>query len=410
MGFNSLVVALLLGLSISETDLVTVSDRGFTLTFTLRRPAPAAVLYGRSPDRLDQRLPLPERTRFHYAAVNGLEPGVTYYYRIAVGSALQPPRFRRPRALTTLKPPPGRKLFTFAVMNDIHVGQDINGLMVPPVPWLPPSTPGFTWRYPVDNYWAFTLRAAVDAANREGVAFTVVNGDLTSWYMPAEFERAKAELDRLSMPYYVTRGNHDRVGEEKRDWFRDVFGLETSWYSLDQGGFHFIFLDDSRVADGWCDVCAEERRWFETDLAGHRPQPTFVFAHHPWGTGGVDQKAAQRMQLLRLLAANPQVAAVINAHSHANRIVTLPAITGELPFIEVSSTTEYPVGYGLVTLYEGGFIYNFEELDCPDCREWNHDTRKGDYGLAPRVLMNDLKDRSYVRAFPPGLAPVVPVP
>ncbi|HUT53992.1 MAG TPA: metallophosphoesterase family protein [bacterium] len=387
--------------SLSEVNPVTVTDTGFALTWTTAWPVAGAVSYGTDPRSLAMTASATgPRTRFHYLSVTGLAPGVTYYYRIRMGDEQWPRPYLPPRSVTTLCPPPGRELFTFAVMNDLHAGEDIAGVFFLPVPGIPPLTPGFTWKNPVDNYWSFTLRSSISAINRAQADLCVINGDLTSWFTPDEFRIAKSYLDRLDMPYYVTRGNHDRVGDYPADYFLETFGLESSWYSVDHKGFHFIFLDDNRLADGWMEVPEQELGWLEADLAASRDAPTFIFEHHTVGAFWADVDKKARARLLRIFAKNPQVVGVFNGHSHRAKFTTVPGVTGGLPYIEVPSVKEYPVGYGLVRVYEGGFMYNFFMADCPDCLEWNHITRGEDLGMAPRLLNRKLTDRNMVYVFP----------
>jgi len=387
--------------SIKNAEMVTVTDTGFTVSWTTSEPAKAEILYGEDPGRLNGSVVSDtEPATNHLISVSGLRPGTRYYYRIKSGKKERPPRPMPPARIKTLEPPDGERLFSFAVMNDIHAMEDIAGVIVLPSKWMPPISPGFTWRHPVDNYWEFTLRDAVEEVNKTDASFTVINGDLTSWYTRPEFEAVKSHLERLEMPYYVTRGNHDRIGDNPEDYFLATFGLESSWYSVDHKGFHFIMLDDNRVEDGWHGFPEEEWAWLEQDLSGHSEMPTFVFSHRPMGAGWVDVDKDIRLRFLDILSKNPQVAAVLNAHSHRAKVVTVPESTGDTPFIEVPATKEYPVGFALLEVYEGGFLYSFRMLDCRDCLEWNRITRKEYFGLAPRVLMQDIEDRCFTYRFP----------
>lgn len=405
MNFPALAVLaalLLTGPAITETDLVTVTDTGFQLSFVTGEAGGGGVVFGASPADLSASvLEDGPPTRFHFLAVDGLLPGRTYYYRVKSGDALWPRPPAPPEQVTTLTPPPGRLLFSFAVINDVHAMEDIAGVILAPGSWIPPLTRGFTWRYPVDNYWEFTLRAAVAGVNRSGAELCVINGDLTSWFSPEEFRAVKSFLDRLSMPYYVTRGNHDRVEDYPEDYFKSTFGLESSWYGVDHAGFHFVFLDDSRLSDGWMEIPEEEFEWLAADLASHRSLPTFIFEHRPLGADWVDVDKAQRARLLEILSENLQVVGLFNGHSHRAKVSFVPESTGDVPHIEVPSTKEYPAGYGVVRVYEGGYMYNFFLSDCADCLEWDHITRGQYFGHAPRMLFKTLADRNLTYRFRP---------
>jgi 3',5'-cyclic AMP phosphodiesterase CpdA len=260
MSLAALISAALIivGLSITEVEMITVTDTGFALTFKTSAPARPAITYGTDPKALEFTGQAGrDAGKYHHLAAAGLSPGTWYYYRISNQNAVWPRPPLPPKSVTTLTPPTGKQLFSFAVMNDVHAMEDIAGLIVLPFDWLPPLTPGFTWRNPADNYWEFTLRAAVEGINKTGAELCVINGDLTSWFTKEEFEAVKSHLDMLRMPYYVTRGNHDRVEDYPEDYFLATFGLDSSWYSVDHKGFHFIFLNDNRLKDGWMAIPEE---------------------------------------------------------------------------------------------------------------------------------------------------------
>jgi 3',5'-cyclic AMP phosphodiesterase CpdA len=237
------------------------------------------------------------------------------------------------------------------------------------------------------------LRAVIADINASEAAFTVVNGDLTSWFTREEFEMVRERLDHLDAPYHVTRGNHDRVEDAPEDYFKAVFELQSSWRSFDHQGYHFVLLDDNRLDNGLHGFPPEEFAWLQQDLESHHHMPTFIFSHRPFGAGSLVIDPRIRGRLLELLAAHSQVMAVFNGHSHKAR-VTRTAATGSLPFIEVPAVKEYPVGYGRVRVYEDGFMYNYMFADCPDCREWHFLTRNEYWGLGPQVLLKRVEDRN----------------
>lgn len=392
--------------SVSEAELITVTDTSFTLTWTTTQAEPGAVRFGTEPHALSAEASESAPRRFHYVTVTGLPPGRTVFYRIKSAKEFWPPVFLPPEQIRTLSPPPGRRLFTFAVMNDVHAMEDIDGLMILPLRFLPPLTPGLVWRFPVVNYWEFSLRSAVTGVNRSGAELCIVNGDLTSWFAPEEFAVVKAYLDRLRMPYYVTRGNHDRRGDYPEDYFKKTFGLESSWSSVNHRGFHFVFLDDTRPADGWCAFPEEEWAWLNQDLADHRGMPTFIFSHRPLSLGGVDIDKTIQARFLKTLSENPQVTAVFHAHTHQARAERL--FGGGVLCVVVPAVKNYPSGYGLVQVSEGGLMYNFVRLDCPDCREWTRLTRGENYGLTHRKALGGVSDRNLVYPFPPAVQRLLP--
>lgn len=385
---------------IKDAEIVTVTDESFVLTWASSRPCVGRISYGIDQKSLAQTAAEEFETRFHYVEVNGLRPGTRYFYRLECGERKGHRTKLSPGRLTTLTPPAGRHLFTFALMSDLHVMEDVAGLFVLPVSWLPPLSKGFTWRYPLHNYWQFTGEAAVDQINRSDAELVIVLGDLSSWFTEPEFLAAKVILDRLQAPYYVLRGNHDRVENYPEDYFLKVFGLEKGWYSFDHQGFHFVCLDDNRLSDGWQAFPEEEFQWLEQDLQSHRQLPTFVFVHRPMAAAYMDVNPQIRTRFLTILGSHPQVVGVFNGHSHRAKLTVTPE-TGTVPHIEVPPTKEYPSGYALVRVFEGGWQYNFFKTQCADCREWNNLTRDEYFGQAPRIRMGTIPDRNFVYEFPP---------
>jgi 3',5'-cyclic AMP phosphodiesterase CpdA len=396
LGLILLLLPSVMPARVRNEELVTVTDTSFAVTWATSEPSPGRVRYGTSAKTRDQVAEeTGQPTRFHYIEVKGLQPETAYFYRCESGKEKGHPRKLSPGRLATLTPPAGRLLFVFAIMSDPHAGEDVAGLFVLPVSWLPPVNQGYTWRYPIHNYWQFTNEAAVADINSSAAELTVVTGDLTSWFTAPEFKAMKDILDQLQQPYSVIRGNHDRVENYPEDYFLKVFGLQQGWYSFDHQGFHFVCLDDNRLSDGYEAFPEEEFQWFERDLAAHRQMPTFVFVHRPIAANWIDVYKDIRTRFLAILAQNPQVVGVFNGHSHRAKVTVVPE-TGSLPHIEVPSTKEYPVGYALVRVYEGGFMYNFFETHCDDCREWNDITRGENFHQAPRMLMKSLEDRNFV--------------
>ena len=116
-------------LVISRVLLATVIDTSAVLTWESSEPAASVVHYGTRRDRLDQ---IAHEVgdgggagRFHYCDLRNLQPGTTYYFICQSGQARSGGQLVGPGQFTTLTPPPGRELFSFATMTDTHVGQEV---------------------------------------------------------------------------------------------------------------------------------------------------------------------------------------------------------------------------------------------------------------------------------------------
>jgi Icc protein len=196
-----------------------------------------------------------------------------------------------------------KKLFTFVQISDTHIGfhKDAN-----------PDVVG-------------SLRRAVADINdlAQKPAFVLHTGDLTHLSKPEEFGQARElfqeiQVDRL----HTVPGEHDALDDGVAGYlkFFDHDGKGLAWYSFDQGGVHFIGLNNvlnfklGRLAA----LGEEQLAWLKKDLSGVRHStPIVVLAHipmwnvwEPWGWGTAD--STQAMALLRPYGS----VTVLNGHVH----------------------------------------------------------------------------------------------
>lgn len=102
--------------------------------------------------------------------------------------------------------------------------------------------------------------------------FVVINGDIVH-DDPVHYPAVKKAWDTLTMPYYVTHGNHDQIAEEQ---WRKIWG--TPWH------YHFTFGDTAFLvlnsADDKGTYICPNLAWTEdalTRLSGYKN--LFVFMH-----------------------------------------------------------------------------------------------------------------------------------
>ncbi|NCI46163.1 metallophosphoesterase family protein [Sediminibacterium soli] len=181
--------------------------------------------------------------------------------------------------------------------------------------------------------------------------FTVLNGDLIhneKSFMPL----VKAQADKLSMPYYVTRGNHDMVTAE--EW------LQVWKYGLN----HDVVIKDSALL--LCDTSNEkgvylspDLVWLEEKLDRHAKQKqVFLFVHIPqakWTANAIDTPA-----FFTLLKRYPNVRAVFHGHEHDQDGVKME---NQLPFFFDSHVggnwgTPYK-GFRVVELLNNGTLVTY---------------------------------------------------
>ena len=419
-------------------ELVTVTDTDATFTwFTgdptdpdeFGRPAPlpsdTILELGDSPASLTRVAERNDSTPYHHVEVSGLEPGRTYWYRaISNGLAASPSTFWPEPAATgtfaTLTPPPGRLLFTMCWANDVHIGEMTSGLAYSddrlPGGGFPP---GFA-ADPQNPYWRFMAESAIDESRARGAEVMLFNGDLTSEAEPTEIAEARRIFDRFGAyrsEYWVTRGNHDRAHSgatwagceqsgvpEYNDCLRDeFFPGGPAWFSFDHAGVHVVGLDTNDLTTGEGAMAPEQFDWLEADLATYSGVPTFVFGHHP-----VSEESAATAVPPVIFTLNPQdaerlesqvaqhaVVGVYSAHTHRNKRTISPRTPG-VPYIEIAATKEYPGGYALVRVYEGGYMVNFHKTRSDPARAWSERSRGEYLGLYPYYTLGGFTDRNFV--------------
>jgi hypothetical protein len=170
-----------------------------------------------------------------------------------------------------------------------------------------------------------SLRRAIADINGlpQAPAFVVHTGDVSHLSKPEEFGQAAEILKEIRVDrVHTVPGEHDAIDDGVGGYlkFFDHDGKGKAWYSFDQGGVHFVGLNN--VLDfrkGTLAALGEEQlAWLKRDLARvSHSTPIVVLAHipmwtvyAPWGWGTADSEAA--MALLRPFGS----VTVLNGHIH----------------------------------------------------------------------------------------------
>ncbi|MEW5945674.1 MAG: metallophosphoesterase [bacterium] len=335
----------------------------------------------------------------HLALADGLEPCGRYRFRIVSpggGRSFHSGWFRTPAL------PPGDFLFRFATFNDLHVGEAVSGqITLPGLPFFS-FTPGFRWSGSETPFWRFTTEKVVEEINGvEGVEFVIVKGDLTAEMKPEQMSAAREMLDRLTPPYHVMRGNHDRLGADGADHLLETFRLERSWRSFEHRRHAFILLDTVMPRTGFGVFPRPQLRWLEKELRRFRRIPVFIFCHHPV-MRALERFMPGRRRFLSLAASHPRVAGVFNAHSHRNKKVVMRAGGRRVPFVETAAAVEYPGGYNLYEVYAGGYVQTFHRPHDLQCSRWYEITEGEFFGLATRLQFGGMRDRNFTWVYNDG--------
>jgi Icc protein len=306
---------------------------------------------------------------------------------------------RRPiQQVATLPAPPGRLLYRFATVNDLHLGEPAFGYTntiedVYPLPagWEP--------------YAVRCARAALEEAMDWGASTVVVKGDLTKDGAPAEFHEAGELLAKLPVGVDVTLGNHDFHDLETdgrpllAEWGIDV--PREPW-AHDLPGIRIVLGHTARADSRWGQMDARQQAQIVA-LAAAAPSAAFVALHHqpqrwrwpnqyPPGVPGPEAGA-----LLDALAAANPATMVASGHTHRHRTHR----HGPLVAVEVGSTKDYPGAWAGYAVHEGGIRQVIRRVAAPNAISWTESTYRAVGGLWGRWAPGSLRARCFTHAWPP---------
>lgn len=170
-----------------------------------------------------------------------------------------------------------------------------------------------------------SLRRAIADINAlpQAPAFVVHTGDVSHLSKPDEFGKARELLQELHVDrVHTVPGEHDTIDDGVTGYLKyfDHDRDGKAWYSFDQGGVHFVGLNNvlNFKANAMTSLGDDQIAWLRGDLAGmSHSTPVVVLAHiplwtiwEPWGWGTAD--SAQAIELLRPFGS----VTVLNGHIH----------------------------------------------------------------------------------------------
>ena len=169
--------------------------------------------------------------------------------------------------------------------------------------------------------------------------FLVELGDLIDAADSVETElkylkQINREFEKAAGKRYYVLGNHC-VDTLKKSEFLGEIGQNSSYFSFDSGGWHFIILDACFRADGvgyerrnfdWTDanIPKAELEWLNSDLNSTK-LPTIVFAHQRVDEAG-NHRVKNAPEVRKILENSGLVKAVFQGHSHQNAIQQINGI------------------------------------------------------------------------------------
>ncbi|HOX28224.1 MAG TPA: metallophosphoesterase [bacterium] len=328
--------------------------------------------------------------RYYLGVFEGLDCDSVYDFQISrAGAVIYKSSFR------TLKRPRGDFNFRFATINDIHIGEEIYGLIFLPGMKWPPLTPGLKLDIDGAPFWQYSNEAVIEELNALELDFVIVKGDLITDHTEKNIITAKEMLDKLKHPYYILRGNHDRAGGLPEDYFMKHFELDERWCSFEHKGYGFLLLDNINPKNGNTAFSKRQIDWFESEMIRMKDLPVFVYMHNP-PMRMIERSFVNRVdEFLSIIDAHPMVEGVFYGHSHGNKRMLRKAKGKSVPFVETAATMDYPGGYNVYDVYSGGYVQMcirpHDERSC----KWRELNEKAYYGLAMNSLFGKIDDRNF---------------
>lgn len=161
-----------------------------------------------------------------------------------------------------------------------------------------------------DTDYTTSHQNLIDAIKQESdVDLVIFNGDLIH-DDPALMPEVKKVYDQLSpLPYYVAKGNHDKVSDSR--WL-EIWAQTSNTFFTVKDQYGMIILNSSNEAG---DYLCIDLYFLQTALAEmHALKQIFIFIHisqKDWTRHGIDCQ-----EVLDLIASYPNVKATFHGHDH----------------------------------------------------------------------------------------------
>ena len=142
---------------------------------------------------------------------------------------------------------------------------------------------------------------------KHALDFTLFNGDLIH-DDPSFLSSVKEKFNTLSMPYYVSRGNHDRCDEET---WKNTWGRSFN-HSFEIGNSAFVVLDTSNIQGEY--ICPDVDSTEEILYKYRNENNIFVFMHITpvkWTDAGINCR-----KLVRIFSRQKNLRAILHGHDH----------------------------------------------------------------------------------------------
>ncbi len=406
------------------TDLVvvTVTPTSAVINWTTRgtrspgglpRPVPAGtqLRLGLAGGRLRLVHDDDQRLAFHSVEVTGLIPGTRYRFEASSDGQVTTPTLRPTRAsgsservgeFTTLTPPPGSYATTIAIVNDIHLGERGQGIVLGPLPTAVRPDPG------QPDYSRVLFEATLtDLATRRDRPFLLANGDITYDNTAEQAELGRRLLDGYGMAgrdWVATRGNHDRPYRDRDPFGELIAPYQELQLAEEDAGLRVLAMDSTRgSAGGW--ITEPQYEQITAALQAEPERPTLAATHHPvtrdaaWSSPSGPQFMLRGRDRVRLQAIERDASGVflhVAGHTHRMRRDRASLPGAQTRYLETAACAAYPVGYTLLHLFTGGYLVNFWRVGADETLDWIMRSRWQVLGIGAHLMLGSTADRNHV--------------
>jgi predicted phosphodiesterase len=181
--------------------------------------------------------------------------------------------------------------------------------------------------------------------------FCVMNGDIVH-DEKSFLSQAKQKIDGLKVPYFVTRGNHDKCSS---DYWEQVWNMPLNHQKVVKNSL--VLLGDTSNEQGT--YVSPDLVWLEAQLEANKKRKNiFLFLHIPqakWTKNGIETPA-----FFELIKKYPNIRAVFHGHEHDQDGVQM---IGQLPFLfdsHIGGSWGTPhKGFRVVELLNSGTVITY---------------------------------------------------
>ena len=181
--------------------------------------------------------------------------------------------------------------------------------------------------------------------------FCVMNGDIVH-DEKSFLAQAKQKIEGLKVPYFVTRGNHDKCSS---DYWEQVWNMPLNHQKVVKNSL--VLLGDTSNEQGT--YVSPDLVWLEAQLEANKKRKNiFLFLHIPqakWTKNGIETPA-----FFELIKKYPNIRAVFHGHEHDQDGVQM---IGKLPFLfdsHIGGSWGTPhKGFRVVELLNSGTVITY---------------------------------------------------